>query len=1065
MTSYNSNPRRHAAIHSQGVDNIVHAKSIDALSQSNNLCDNRIGKHQFRVVSYRALSMARRGAKRQRSSSTTRTTRQTRTKTSTETSSEGAKNQEEGNASTEHAVADNAGQDGKEKAQRVEASGESDVKSGSASADRATHVVDQEETAPTQSSNPYVNEFSQESAASESGRESSANMEQEGLSTSDNPFLPSSSETQDNDPTQNNVLEAMLSFVLEDRKKKQKQRKTPTHEGAEKDTGAIRHTKHTGAKKPRMPRFVGRIPAKDWSVKDRAIFISSQSFEWIALQSTEEDFTHTGEGVSSGYEDTQEDANFGRLIPFSALDEVALEGDCHSRVKELAKSFQYRWDYRQFTPRNSAVWRHEHMGTLAEEELPVNDFNKFMKSVISCLNPTDMPPGPYIFRIVHNILRRAFDDARRYYCSPSSDFVPQVYTGMVAASRRLINAQSVNENDKVEGSRFFRILNKWHQSLRNVASKVVSGAQEYAIVKYENKNIVILRRASENTRSGPVAIIARSTRGTRNILRRVGIPFSMPLSSNNINDNEDIPEELKEELNSYQSISGVRKGNRRGSTRGLSAEHTLLLIRGEVSFRRLISYMCADISAGFLGSAAQGDNRVVGGLQTELISLGLTSTTGRIPRILALSSFKHATEEHLEIVKNGKLPRAASNKASYDMYRLEISGPVLPSVPHRLVHILGHAQLLLHCHTLAMRLIVSQPVRHTFAEAARSCINEKVYAGNEHTTTSDLEPQCRESYAADFTAQMFDCTKEASLQSDNFPRDARGVRIGYWDQYVTEGTASRSVEAGSTVEDEDIDEESYSEARDAILQCTFPMDRLCTYMNSSLLHKAVVRQPKITTSILEECASSAASQRVSLQHSRMVGSSGESYSIPRMTIWKGDELIRDEEEDGLLTIKERVPDAFANYQTPLTLGSVRCICLDLWDPSFKTLISEMTKLRNEAAASVSNDGQGKAVSRECFWPWSGSDDLDDYYAKQWYTQCVLRPSQQTQEGYPDRLAHVQWCTLVGKHGGPACSVDTPVDNNGTPLQWTPCFLAARAAAAKTMARCALGTDVNSRTRK
>ena len=526
------------------------------------------------------------------------------------------------------------------------------------------------------------------------------------------------------------------------------------------------------------------------------------------------------------------------------------------------------------------------------------------------------------------------------------------------------------------------------------------------------------------------------------------------------------PEELKEELNSYKDTSGVRKGNKRASTHGLSAEHTLLLIRGEVSFRRLVAYMCADISAGFLGSAAQGDSRVVGGLQTELLSLGLTSTTGRIPKILALSPFKHATEEYLEIVKNGKLPKAASSKASYDTYRLEVSGPILPNMAQRLVHTLGHAQLLLHCHTLAMRLIVSQPVRRTFAEAARSCINDKEHDGNVRTALSDLEPQCRESYAADFAAQMFDCTKEASMENESISQDSRGLRIGYWDQYVPhEGANSRKKETSSLTEDDDVDEESYSEARDAILQCTFPMDRLCTYMNSASVHRAVVRQPNITTSVLEECSSSTERQPVWLERARMVGNTGDSYAIPRMTIWNNEQCIQDEEEDGLLTVKERVPDAFHNPETPLTLGSVRCVCLDLWDPQFKTMLREITKLRNAAAYNASSSASETIPSTTSFWPWSGSDDLDDYYAQQWYTRCVLRPNQQTEEGYPRRLTHAQWCTLVGKQGGPASSVDTPVDADGTPLQWTPCFIAARAAAAKTMARCGLGTDVNPRTKK
>lgn len=428
------------------------------------------------------------------------------------------------------------------KTQRVEESLEPDVKSAPASVNSTTNGAEtatEGDTMPIQSSDPHGNEFSQESGASESRGENSANTDQDEASTSDNPFLPASNETQDNDPAQNNVLEAMLSFVLEDKKKK-KTKPTSDTTKREVPAGTTTQSRRSGPKRQRIPRFVGKIPAKDWSIKERAIFISSQSFEWISLQSGDEHNAQAGEGASSGYEEPQQDTNFGRLIPFSALDEVALEGNCHHRIKELAKSFQYRWDYRQFTPRNAALWKHENTETITDGKLPIDDFDKFMKSVISCLHPKEMPPGPYIFRLVHNILRNVFDEARRYYCFPSSDFLPQVYTGMVAASRRLINSQSVNENDKAEGSRFFGILDKWHQSLRSAAAKVVSGAQEYVVVKYEKKNIVVLRRASQNTLSGPIAIIARSTRGTRNILRRVGIPFSMPLSSSSINDNEDM---------------------------------------------------------------------------------------------------------------------------------------------------------------------------------------------------------------------------------------------------------------------------------------------------------------------------------------------------------------------------------------------------------------------------------------------------------------------------------------------------------------------------------------------
>ena len=529
------------------------------------------------------------------------------------------------------------------------------------------------------------------------------------------------------------------------------------------------------------------------------------------------------------------------------------------------------------------------------------------------------------------------------------------------------------------------------------------------------------------------------------------------------------PEELQRELNKYRDSTGARVAYRGKANQNLTTEQSLLLIRGEVSCRRLVAYLCADLSAGLLGNAGKDDARVTSQLETEFVSLGLTSSSGRIPKIYSLKTFSNATQEYIHISKNGKLPKAVQGATSYDMYRLEISGPILPGIPQKLVRILGHVQLLLHAHTLAMRLVVSKPVRHKFAESARHCVNEKSGSAHqlEQSDFSDVNPQCRESYAADFTAQMFDCSHELSLDAEPNHISAESVKIGYCDRMANkEDRNLPESKQGSQGEDEHIDEESYHEAKNAILQCTFWNNKLCSHFNSNLVHKAITKKPVICTEELEKAANIQSRDPhdfVSLRSKYIIDDQKQAYKLPKMVVITEDgQSIEDRDEDCLLTIKERVPDAFSCVSSPLTLASVRCVCVDLWNSSLKPIVAQVSKLRNTLYSPSKARSGSNVMSQANIWPWSGSDDLDDYYSHRWYSHCVLPSSKFSEEGDIENVPHAQWTALVGQHGGASCSIGTPIDNSGTPLQWTPCFLAARAAAVKTLSRCGLAADVNTR---
>lgn len=419
----------------------------------------------------------------------------------------------------------------------LKGSGNSEVEKGHGN-DATQEAPDATQT--THVSNPYFANASQEEDTHEMA--SCGNVEEDmtfGESQEtprDNPFAPSGAVH--SDPTKNNVLEAMLTFVLEDNKKKAKPNSSKEFSKTSEQRSSKRKPDDS---KNKIPRFLGGLPSSDWTIKDRAVFISSQSFEWISLQSLTDEYDEPSNPSFEGgsYDEDIENDDLSRVVPFSALDEVSLLGNCHSHIKDLAKSFQYRWDYRQFTPQNTAIWRtSEESGRGSEKCLQTEEFKNFMGSVISTLKSPEMAPGPCIFRMVHFILRRAFNDARKYFCFPSSDFAPEMYTGLVAASRRLVKSQVLNDNDKANGEKFLTVLSRWHQSLRSAASQVLNGSSLYTMIKYENRNMVMFRKADSHVQSAPIAIISRSTTVLRNTLRKLGIPFSMPLAKSYVHDSE-----------------------------------------------------------------------------------------------------------------------------------------------------------------------------------------------------------------------------------------------------------------------------------------------------------------------------------------------------------------------------------------------------------------------------------------------------------------------------------------------------------------------------------------------